>query len=261
MQAVPDGLAALESARLQLPDLVLTDVMIPRLDGFGLIKALRADERTRRLPVILLSARAGEEAAAEGLEAGADDYLIKPFSARDLIVRVRTHIERAKTRGERLEAVEWRATELPAANKEKDVLLEDIHHCVAAVEESSVRNKKLLLIDELTMLHNRRGFLVLGESFLKFLGRDQQQKILFFFDLDNLRDINDQFGHAAGDDAICAMASTLKDTFRDSDLIARLGGDEFVVLASMRAGEVEAESARARAAEDVKRDRQSPLCA
>jgi diguanylate cyclase (GGDEF)-like protein len=97
---VPDGEAALEAARASPPDLVLSDVMMPRLDGFGLLKALRADERTRQLPVILLSARAGEEAAVEGLDAGADDYLIKPFSARELQARVRGHLELAKQRRE-----------------------------------------------------------------------------------------------------------------------------------------------------------------
>jgi signal transduction histidine kinase len=88
--AVPDGLAALAAAKEQPPDLVLTDVMMPGLDGFGLLRELRADTRTRTVPVILLSARAGEESAVEGLDAGADDYLAKPFSARELLARVRT---------------------------------------------------------------------------------------------------------------------------------------------------------------------------
>ena len=96
--AVADGKAALEAARAAPPDLVLSDVMMPHLDGFGLLKALRADERTRRLPVILLSARAGEESALEGLEAGADDYLVKPFSAKELLVRVRSNLSSAQLR-------------------------------------------------------------------------------------------------------------------------------------------------------------------
>jgi diguanylate cyclase (GGDEF)-like protein len=96
----PDGEAALEAAFSSQPELVLSDVMMPRLDGFGLLKALRADERTRQLPVILLSARAGEEAAVEGLDAGADDYLIKPFSARELQARVRAHLELGRQRRE-----------------------------------------------------------------------------------------------------------------------------------------------------------------
>lgn len=82
VEAVADGEAALAAVRRSLPDLVLSDVMMPRLDGIGLLRALRADERTRTVPVILLSARAGEEARVEGLEMGADDYLVKPFSAR-----------------------------------------------------------------------------------------------------------------------------------------------------------------------------------
>ena len=77
---------------------MLTDVMMPRLDGFGLIKALRADERTRDVPIVVLSARAGEEASVEGLTAGADDYLVKPFSARDLTARVRANLELGQLR-------------------------------------------------------------------------------------------------------------------------------------------------------------------
>ncbi len=98
VQAVADGAAALEVALADPPDLILSDVMMPRLDGFGLLKALRSDERTRRLPIILISARAGEESAAEGLGTGADDYLVKPFSARELLARVRAHLELAQQR-------------------------------------------------------------------------------------------------------------------------------------------------------------------
>jgi signal transduction histidine kinase/DNA-binding response OmpR family regulator/anti-sigma regulatory factor (Ser/Thr protein kinase) len=93
-----DGQEALERAGAEQFDLVLTDMMMPRLDGFGLIEALRADERTRDVPIIVLSARAGEEASVEGLAAGADDYLVKPFSARDLTARVRANLELGQVR-------------------------------------------------------------------------------------------------------------------------------------------------------------------
>ena len=93
-----DGRAALELAERHPFDLVLTDVMMPRLDGFGLIAALRADERTRDVPIVVLSARAGEEASGAGLAAGADDYLVKPFSARDLIARVRANLDLGRAR-------------------------------------------------------------------------------------------------------------------------------------------------------------------
>src|SRR6185503_19093235 len=98
VQAVGDGLAALTAARERPPDLVLTDVMMPGLDGFELLRELRADERLKSVPVMMLSARAGEEARVEGLEAGADDYLVKPFSARELVARVATHLQRAQLR-------------------------------------------------------------------------------------------------------------------------------------------------------------------
>ncbi|MCY1034611.1 ATP-binding protein [Corallococcus sp. BB11-1] len=97
---VADGQAALEAAHASVPDLVLTDVMMPRLGGFGLLRALREVPATRAVPVVMLSARAGEEAAVEGLEAGADDYLVKPFSARELVARVRSMLELARMRRE-----------------------------------------------------------------------------------------------------------------------------------------------------------------
>jgi signal transduction histidine kinase/DNA-binding response OmpR family regulator len=88
VDTVADGQIALDAIRSNPPDLVLTDVMMPGLDGFALLRALRSDVATREIPVVMLSARAGEESTAEALGAGADDYLVKPFTARDLFVRI-----------------------------------------------------------------------------------------------------------------------------------------------------------------------------
>ncbi|GAA4102728.1 SpoIIE family protein phosphatase [Actinomadura miaoliensis] len=98
VSAVTDGQAALEAARAQAPDLIVSDVMMPRLDGLQLVAALRADARTAGTPVLLLSARAGQEASIEGLAAGADDYLVKPFSAAELLARVQANVELARLR-------------------------------------------------------------------------------------------------------------------------------------------------------------------
>jgi signal transduction histidine kinase/DNA-binding response OmpR family regulator len=98
VEAVADGEQALEAARRKRPDLILSDIMMPRLDGLGLLQALRADQTLRDVPVILLSARAGEEARLEGLDAGADDYLVKPFSARELVARVSARLELVRMR-------------------------------------------------------------------------------------------------------------------------------------------------------------------
>jgi signal transduction histidine kinase/DNA-binding response OmpR family regulator len=112
VEAVPDGEAALEAAQAKPTALVLSDVMMPGLDGFGLVKAMRADQRLREVPIILLSARAGEEAKVEGLDAGADDYLVKPFSARELVARVQANLQMSQIRKEAEEALRKRTTEL-----------------------------------------------------------------------------------------------------------------------------------------------------
>lgn len=103
--AVTDGQQALEAIRAERPDLLISDVMMPRLDGLGLLTALRTDPRTAALPVLLLSARAGQEASIEGLRAGADDYLVKPFAAAELLARVRANVEMARLRNHH---ADWR---------------------------------------------------------------------------------------------------------------------------------------------------------
>ncbi|MBA9001833.1 SpoIIE family protein phosphatase [Thermomonospora cellulosilytica] len=105
VQTVGDGLAALETARSRPPDLVIADVMMPGMDGLRLVAELRSDPRTARVPVLLLSALAGPGSSVEGLAAGADDYLVKPFSAAELKARVRANVEMARLRNQ---SAEWR---------------------------------------------------------------------------------------------------------------------------------------------------------
>jgi signal transduction histidine kinase/DNA-binding response OmpR family regulator len=109
VQSFSEGQAALAAVQRDTPDLVLADIMMPRLDGFGLLKALRADEHTRSVPVILISARAGEEAQIEGLQAGADDYLVKPFTARELVGLVEAHLKLVQFRKESAEVLRHRS--------------------------------------------------------------------------------------------------------------------------------------------------------
>ncbi len=105
VEAVADGEEALAAIARRRPDLVLSDVMMPRVDGFALLKTLRADDSLRSIPLFLLSARAGEESRIEGLAAGADDYLAKPFSARELMARISAHLELARVRREAMAAL------------------------------------------------------------------------------------------------------------------------------------------------------------
>ncbi|MEA2559991.1 MAG: hypothetical protein QOH06_1495 [Acidobacteriota bacterium] len=128
VETAADGTSALASALASPPDLVLADVMMPGLDGFELLSALRSDPRTATVPVILLSARAGEEARVEGLQAGADDYLVKPFSARELVARVGAHLATARLRAQVAARERAAREEAEAASRTKDEFLAMLSH-------------------------------------------------------------------------------------------------------------------------------------
>jgi len=140
VQAVEDGAAALDALRTSRPDLVLSDVMMPRLDGFGLLRAIRDDPELGGLPVVLLSARAGDEASVEGLDAGADDYLVKPFGARELLARVRANLELAHIRREAAERMQEEARRLEVLNCTGSTIAAelDLERLVQAVTDATV---------------------------------------------------------------------------------------------------------------------------
>ena len=140
--AVPSGMAALAEVRRAPPDLVLADVMMPEVDGFELLRLLRGDPRTSSIPIVMLSARAGEAARVEGLAAGADDYLIKPFSARELIARVASQISLSQARSQAKARAE-------AASRAKDEFLAMLGH--------ELRNPLSPILTALSLMRLRGG--------------------------------------------------------------------------------------------------------
>ncbi|GGJ93604.1 ATP-binding protein [Pseudomonas matsuisoli] len=142
VQAVADGRAAVDNALQDRPDLVLSDIMMPVLDGFGVIRALRDDPAAGDIPIILLSARAGEEASIEGIAAGADDYLVKPFSARELIARVEGVLRLSRLRREAAhalrqanEVLELRVRE---RTRERDQMWAYSHDLIGIADENGI---------------------------------------------------------------------------------------------------------------------------
>jgi diguanylate cyclase (GGDEF)-like protein len=205
----PDGVLALEAAFASPPDLVLTDVMMPRLDGFGLLAALRRDDRTCTIPVIMLSARAGEEASVEGVRAGVDDYVVKPFSGQELTARVSRSLEMARLRRESERRLEATNTELAQA---------------LAQLESIAR------ADPGTGLPNRRAW---DEELPREIERARRKSYplcLALLDLDHLKAYNDTHGHQAGDTLLREAGAAWRTALRVTDVVARVGGDEFGVL-------------------------------
>jgi diguanylate cyclase (GGDEF)-like protein len=176
---------------------VLLDLSLPDAYGFESFETLHREYP--EVPIVVLSGLDDDDLAMHAVQQGAQDYLVKGQVTTALLVRsIRYAIERHRM-------------------------------------QVALRN--LSIVDDLTGLYNRRGFLTLAEQQLKTAQRNLTPLTMFFADLDGMKIINDQYGHPEGDWALQRTADVLRQTFRQSDIMARLGGDEFTVLASMHSQE------------------------
>jgi diguanylate cyclase (GGDEF)-like protein len=219
-----DGVQALELARAELPDLIITDILMPNMDGFTLVRRLRAEPLLMAVPVIFQTANYDvSEIHRLARASGIQHILRNPAEPQEILRAVNESLKQP--------TISARLPQTGQLQREHLQLLADkLYQKVSELEKANDRLRSLSLTDILTGLNNRRGFMILATGLLKFARRAAYSVCLLYIDLDSLKYINDTFGHAAGDTAITHFASILTETFRDSDVIGRLGGDEFVVL-------------------------------
>ena len=219
-----DGAQALELALAELPDLIITDILMPHMDGFTLVRRLRAEPLLIGVPVIFQTANYDvSEIHRLARASGIQHILRKPAEPQEILRAVQASLKQP--------TIPSRLPQTGQLEREHlQVLADKLYQKVSELEKANDRLRNLSLTDGPTGLNNRRGFMILATGLLKFARRADYPASLLYIDMDSLKNINDIFGHAAGDVALTRFAKILTDTFRDSDVIGRLGGDEFVVL-------------------------------
>ncbi|MDQ7007642.1 MAG: diguanylate cyclase [Acidobacteriota bacterium] len=205
IDAAMDGASAVQRALEHPPDLVILDMVLPDTGGIDILHRLRAEPRLTAVPVMVVSARRDQASKIAAFEAGADDYVHKPYDLREVLARLRSQLSRR----ELLEKLERTNIELRLANE---------------------RLEELAITDELTGLANARHFRNrLEEEFLR-AERYETSLALVVVDLDGFKAVNDDFGHHAGDRLLSQVAGRLVAQARSTDIVCRVGGDEFAFL-------------------------------
>jgi diguanylate cyclase (GGDEF)-like protein len=220
-----NGVEALEIARAEYPDLVITDILMPRMDGFTLVRRLRTDPLLENTSVIFQTAHyLDKEIRGLAADCGVHYILVKPVEPQQILKTVSEALSQPVALSGLPRTGEFQQEHL-------ELLANKLYQKVSELETANAHLRNLSLTDDLTGLNNRRGFMLLAEELLKYGRRTDHQMCLLYMDLDGLKHINDTFGHAAGDTALRDTARILTETFREADVIARLGGDEFGILA------------------------------
>lgn len=236
------------------PDLIISDIVMPHMNGFELCQHIKRETRWQHIPVILLTSLTSMEDVMHGLKCGAENFITKPYNDYLLLRRIEFILLNKNPKtvnqgehgieiifggkkhfinsdpGQILSLLISTFESAVAKNQELEAANRELAKAKALLEKQAEELQALSLQDSLTGLYNRRGFMTLGEHQLKVASRNLNHLSLMFIDLDDLKYINDTFGHAMGDRAIIAAAQILQITYRQSDIIARLGGDEFAVL-------------------------------
>lgn len=200
-----DGHDAMKAVKEHQPDLVLLDVMMPKMNGFEVCKAIKSDDATKFIPVILVTALNELEDKVKGMVSGADDFLTKPFNKLELLVRVRSLL-RIKH------------------------LHDELQEKVIELQRTKEELRQLAITDGLTGLYNYRYF---KEQLLQEVNRAQRHNLnisVVMIDIDHFKHYNDKNGHPAGDVVLKDIARLLRDNIRNIDLAARYGGEEFSLI-------------------------------
>lgn len=185
------ALDRLDASEAEAPEVVLLDLSLPDAQGLDALRQLVA--RHPDLPLVVLTGNDDRTIALRAVQEGAQDYLVKGRIDGELLHRA-------------------------------------LHYAIERQRlVTQIRN--MSLTDELTGLYNRRGFFAVAEQQARIAERKEEDLVVLFADMDGMKEINDQLGHEAGDQALRETAELLLRTFRKSDVVARMGGDEFVVLA------------------------------
>ncbi|WP_424410199.1 response regulator, partial [Microcoleus sp.] len=208
-----DGVEGLEKAKELRPNLILSDQIMPRQNGLDLLKEIRNTPELNSTPVIFLTARSGMEARIESLDAGADDYIAKPFDERELLARVRNLL--------RTHAAEQQLTLLNRQLLQQKRQLETVNRSL----------QYLATYDSLTEVRNRRFFNDYLDTEWRRLAREEAPLSLIMCDIDYFKLYNDTYGHQAGDECLQQVAQVLQRSVkRSADLVARYGGEEFAIV-------------------------------
>jgi diguanylate cyclase (GGDEF)-like protein len=200
-----DGKSAIKEAVSGMVDLIILDLVLPDMSGVEVCRWLKINQSTRLIPILMLTSKADVADKVTGIEAGADDYLPKPYSDMELRVRIYALL---------------RTKALQDELSEKNAQLERL---LAKVET-------LAVTDPLTELYNRRHIESLIDKELKAAFRYGSPLASLMIDIDSFKAINDDFGHQAGDSVLRELAGLIMSSIREVDTAARWGGEEFVVL-------------------------------
>ena len=231
VRCAKNGSIALITAQKDPPDLILLDIKMPDMDGYEVCQRLKANEQTRDIPIIFLSALDDVFDKVKAFTLGGVDYITKPFQVEEVLVRVKHQLALQTAIAE----IQRLNSELEQKVRERTIQLErlisELNQEITKHKQTQKRLFHQALHDALTGLPNRN---LLMEHLQKALQRSQRnQNYLFavlFIDLDRFKIINDSLGHAVGDRFLVAIASLLKKCSRNVDTVARLSGDEFAIL-------------------------------
>lgn len=221
-----DGNQALNFVKTQKPSLILLDIMMPKIDGLETCEILKKDPKTKDIPVIFLTAKTEFDDITKGFEAGAVDYIIKPFNIMELNSRVKTHIELEESR----ENLKNYNQELKAVNEELKKANNKILKQNEQLKESMNKLEIAARTDSLTGLLNRNSMTSQVMAEARRYNRNKNEFCIAISDIDHFKEINDNFGHDCGDFVLKSLSELIISMLREQDYVARWGGEEFLFL-------------------------------